>query len=509
VALAQRVGRGCGGTFQLSGFIADRFFVLRFGDKHRSTIRMKNPPVKMNKIQCLPTPPDAQGGFTRREFLTRALGAAALLGFPTIIPATALGRDGKAPPSERVLVGVIGCGVQGRFVPKYEQGGQAEIVALADPCATAIRDWKAKCGPERVLREYVDFRELLTSDVDLVHIATGDYWHVPMALMAARAGKHMYVEKPLALSIEQALACREIGAEHNVQFQYGTQQRTSSYTRGVVELLINGHIGEVKEVFVFAWPGHSGGACAPTPVPSSLDYQMWLGPAPDAPYCPARVKVKGANNAIFNVYDYTIGFIGIWGAHPYDQFQWWLDEENLGMPVEVQASGTIPTEGFFDTVSHWDAQLRYPGGLEVRFCDNITIHKYLPKLEGFAPAGDGVLYLGSKGWLFTSRDKFEASSREILQQVRNPGSRRVVNAGAQHTINLIDAVLGKNKTVTNVESAIRSDISCHLVDLAIRHGGKVGWDAAANTITGNEPAKLAMRRPMREPWNVLNPKYTS
>jgi hypothetical protein len=91
----------------------------------------------------------------------------------------------------------------------------------------------------------------------------------------------------------------------------------------------------------------------------------------------------------------------------------------------------------------------------------------------------------------------------------NPGPRRVVNAGALHTVNLIDAILGKNKTVTTLASAIRSDISCHLVDLAIRHGGKVGWDAAANTITGNEPAKLAMRRPMREPWNVLNPKYTS
>jgi predicted dehydrogenase len=470
---------------------------------------MKKAPPMKNKAKS-PTPPPAEtGGFTRREFLTRAVGAAALLGFPTIIPATALGKDGKAPPSERVLVGVIGCGIQGRFAPKYEQGGQAEIVALADPCAKAIRDWKAKCGPERVLREYADFRELLSSDVDVVHIATGDYWHVPMALMAARAGKHMYVEKPLGLTIEQDLACREIVSEHKVQFQYGTQQRTSSYTRGVVELLINGHIGEVKEVFVFAWPGQSGGACVPGPVPADLDYQMWLGPAPDAPYCPARVEVKGTNNAIFNVYDYTIGFIGIWGAHPYDQFQWWLDEENVGMPVEVHASGSIPAEGFFNTVTHWDAQLRYPNGLEVRFCDNRTIHKYLPKLEGFAPAGDGVLYVGSKGWLFTSRDKFEASSREILQQARNPGPRRVVNAGALHTVNLIDAILGKNKTVTTLASAIRSDVSCHLVDLAIRHGGKVGWDAAANTITGNDAAKAGMSRAMRKPWDVLNPKYTS
>jgi len=91
----------------------------------------------------------------------------------------------------------------------------------------------------------------------------------------------------------------------------------------------------------------------------------------------------------------------------------------------------------------------------------------------------------------------------------NPGPRRVVNAGALHTVNLIDAILGKNKTVTTLASAIRSDISCHLVDLAIRHGGKVGWDAAANTITGNDAAKAGMSRAMRKPWDVLNPKYTS
>jgi hypothetical protein len=234
---------------------------------------------------------------------------------------------------------------------------------------------------------------------------------------------------------------------------------------------------------------------------------MWLGPAPDAPYCVDRCEVKGPRNAIFHVYDYAIGFIAGWGAHPYDQLQWWLDEEGLGMPVEVEASGTIPTEGFFNTITHWDAHLRYANGLQVRFCDNKTIGKYLPKLEGFKPAAQGVLFMGGEGWMYTERNGFAASSREILMQSKNPGPRRVVDAGPSHTGNLIDAILGKNKTVTTLESAIRSDICCHLADLAIRYGGRLGWDAAKNTITGNDAAKAQMHRAMRKPWDVLNPQY--
>lgn len=446
---------------------------------------------------------------SRRTFLKGAFAAGMAASFPAIIPASALGRNGAVAPSERLLVGVIGCGRRSRVAYTYDADSRVEIVALADADTRAIRTWKEGLDSERTFREYTDFRELLASDVDVVHIATGDYWHVPMALMAARAGKHLFVEKPLGLSIEQDLACREIAAEHDVQFQYGTQQRSSIYTRGGIEIVLNGHIGEVKQAYAFAPAGHSGGNCVPIPVPDEVDYPLWLGPAPDAPYCADRVEVKGPRNAIFHVYDYAIGFVAGWGAHPYDQLQWWLDEENLGMPTEVHATGTIPTEGFFDTVTHWDAQLRYANGLEVRFCDNRTIHTYLPKLDGFRPAGQGVLFIGSEGWLYTERSSFAASSQEILRQVRNPGPRRVVNAGSSHTRNLIDAALGENKTVATLDSAIRSDICCHLVDLAIRHGGEVGWDGTKNTVIGNEAARAGMRRPMRAPWDVLNPRYAA
>jgi predicted dehydrogenase len=461
--------------------------------------------------------PKATANLSRRRFLHRVTGAASLLGFPTIIPATALGKAGKAPPSERILFGIIGAGNQSASALGYENDGRGQIVALADPNDNSLEIWRKDRLPGRKLREYTDLRELLASDVDAVHIATGDHWHVPSLLLAARAGKHAYVEKPLGVSIEQDLACREIVAEHPVQVQYGTQQRSQTYSRGPVEIVLNGHIGEVKEAYVFCPGGLSGGVCNPEPVPASMkDYDLWLGPAPAAPYCQDRCvppPERHSRNGIFHIYDYALGFLAGWGAHPYDVLQWWLDKAGIGMPTTVEASGEIPAEGLFDTITKWDAKLSYPDGLTIHFCDWGTMTKRrLPqlKIEGLDEVPyNGVLFLGSEGWLVSSRETWKVSSRDILAKHKDPGAIRVVDSGGDHRANLLDAIQGKNKVAATLDSAIRSDICCHLVDLAVRYGGTLGWDAQNNTVTGNAAAKSAMRRPMRSPWNVLNPKYAS
>ncbi len=463
---------------------------------------MKNNPPK-SKIE-------STAEMTRRRFLGTSLGAAGIAGFPTIIPASALGKDGKAAPSERVTIGLIGCGNRAGSARTYLGVPDAEIVALADPFGRRIAAWKKRASKKgKNFKEYKDFREMLAGDVDAVHITTGDHWHVPSLLLSARAGKHVYVEKPLGVSIEQCLACREITNEKkDLKIQYGTQNRSTVYVRGSMEVILNGHIGEVKDIYVWAPKGASGGKSAEEPVPDDLDYEMWLGPAAPAPFCHDRAVQQGARNGIFHIYDYAIGFLAGWGAHPMDQFQWWLDETGAGMPEQVQATGTIPTEGLFNTATHWDALLKYPGGREVRFSDHESIAKHLPKLEGFKAAGHGTLFVGSEGWIYCHRGGFKASSKELLMKHRDPGERKVVNAGKSHFHNFVDAVLGRNKTVSPLDSAIRSDITCHLTDLAIRHGGTVAWDAKEHTITGNEAAKKALHRPMRKPWDVLNPKYT-
>ena len=456
------------------------------------------------------TPDPEPSTFSRRRFLKSVGGSIALLGFPTVIPSSALGKNGKPPPSERIAVGVLGCGIQSRVAYRYErQGGQ--IAALADPLGRRLQKWKSG-GPfaERTLPEYADFRELLArDDIDAVHIAAGDYWHVPMALLAARAGKHIYVEKPLALSIEQALACREIIDRHpDLVVQYGTQNRSKIHVRGGVELLLNGHIGEVREIYVWAYPGVSGRECVPSEPPPDLDYDLWLGPAPEAPYCDRRCLKQGIDNAIFHKYDYAVGFIAGWGAHPYDQLQWWLDETGVGAPTRVEATGSIPTAGFLDTVTHWDVLVRYPNLPPVRFCDAETIENYLPPLEGMDKKQHGTLFVGDEGWLYFERHGWSASSRAILAQHKNPGPRRVIHSTSQ-TGNFLEAIRGETRPVSPLPSAIQSDLVCHLGDLAIRHGSPLDWDADQNTITNNEAARRAMHRPMREPWNVLDPRYTT
>jgi predicted dehydrogenase len=359
---------------------------------------------------------------------------------------------------------------------------------------------------DRKLAEYKDFRELLASDVDAVHITTADYWHVPNLLLAARAKKHIYVEKPLGLSIEQCLASREVVEEHKVVVQYGTQNRSTFYVRSAMELMLNGHLGDIRDIYVWCPQGESGGVCKPEPAPEDLDYDLWLGPAPEKPFCEDRCLQQGSRNGIFHIYDYAIGFLAGWGAHPMDQLQWWLDDNGLSIPEEVEATGSLPVEGLFDTLVHWDAKLRYRGGREITFADATTIAKHLPKLEGLKPGSHGTLFVGSEGWVYCARNSVQTSSPALRTKLKEPGSKRVVHS-TNHMGNFVDAILGKNETVTSLASAIRSDIACHLVDQAVRNSGPIQWDNDKMTITNNEEAKAAMHRPMREPWNVLNKKY--
>ncbi len=443
----------------------------------------------------------------RRHFLKTSLGTISALGFPTIIPATALGRGGKAAPSERVTVGMIGCGGRGRLAYSYAQMPDVQVVALADANLAKIAKLKThETLQGKTFKETDDFRSILTEDIDAMHIATGDYWHVPALLLAARAGKHAYVEKPLGISIEQCLACNEIVKERpELQIQYGTQNRSGSYVRPAMELVLNGHIGEVKDVIVWAPEGEAGGVNDAKPAPEGFNLDMWFGPAPLREYCEDRCKTP---KGIWHIYDHAIGFVAGWGAHPMDQLQWWLDETGVGLPEEVKATGKIPTTGLYNTLTHWNAEMRYASGRTIRFADTQSIDRYLPKLDRFRKQDHGTLFMGSEGWVYCSRYSIQASSRELLTKMNNPGEKRLIHSKGKHERNFIDAIKGDNKTVTNLSSAIRSDIACHLVDLAIRHGGSVRWDNKKQTIAGNEAARKAMHRPMRKPWDVLNPKYT-
>ena len=281
---------------------------------------------------------------SRRKFLKQAAGATAgsALALPTIVPSFVFGENA---PSNRVAVGHIAVGGQGSgLLQGLAPMGQS--VAVCDPirerreaAARRVDQYYAeqrRQGSYKGCRAYNEFRELLARpDLDAVVIATPDHWHVPAAIAAVRAGKDVYVEKPLGISIEHNKALREAVHLYGRIFQYGTQQRSFNQHCGFAcELLRNGYLGELKAIHVVAPNGTTGGRTTPEPVPEGIDYNLWLGPAPYAPYTHDRVLDVGR----WFIYDYAIGFLGGWGAHPLDIAHWGYPH----IPVEYRRNRQNP-----------------------------------------------------------------------------------------------------------------------------------------------------------------------
>ncbi len=424
----------------------------------------------------------------RRSFLRQA---AALAGtaavFPSLAPSSVFGA---AAPSKRVTVGHIAVGGQGSGLMSGFLGlPQGQSIAVCDP----IRERREQAA-RRVEQAYAaragqgaykgckatgDFRELLArADLDAVVIASPDHWHVPLAIAAVRAGKDVYVEKPLGLSIEQDKALREAVHLHGAVLQYGTQQRSFSQHCGFAcELVRNGYIGELKAVHVIAPNGATGGKAAAEAPPEGLDYDLWLGPAPVAPYAKDRVFGEGR----WHIYDYAIGFIAGWGAHPLDIAHWGYPR----IPVEYEGTGRIPTEGLFDTVVDWDVRGRYASGVEFTL----------------KTGPDKTTFVGSEGWVAASRGGIAAEPESLLQVKIKPGELRLLRDN-HHYRDFLDCVLTRRVPVSDIDSAVQSDFMSHLGDIAIRSGRKIQWDPAKETIVGDEAAARMMHRAMRAPWTV-------
>ncbi len=435
---------------------------------------------------------------SRRSFLKNSvIISSAAIGFPSIIPASVLGRNGSIPPSDKVNVGLIACGNRAGYAVEYHNYQKSQIVAVCDPIKERRLQKKQQFGN---CDDYNDFRELLArDDIDAVHISTADHWHVPISLAAAKAGKDMYTEKPLGISIEQDIAARAIVDKYNRVFQYGAQQRSMIQVRMGIELVLNGHIGDVKEIYVWAPHGESGGSAKPElPVPQGFDFDLWLGPAPEAPFCHDRCLEQSGRNGIFHIYDYAIGFMAGWGAHPLDMLQWWADNAGLEtIPVHYAGSGEIGVGGLFNTLTDWDVQCTYANGLPMRFMDDQTANsrKPHPGVEG----GHGTLFVGSEGWVRVSRGSWKVSPVELYKRGKSPGEKRL-QVSQDQIQNFVDCVISRKQPVDNLHSAVRSDIICHLSDICIREGRPISWDAEKETIINDPEAAKRIHRPMRKPW---------
>ena len=423
----------------------------------------------------------------RTDFVKNSIAAGAIVTLPAVVPTSVFGKDA---PSERAGIGIIACGSRASYAGMYHRYGKSQIIAVCDPRKDRRENFKSKFKCDGI---YNDYRELLArKDIDGVHIATPDHWHVPIALDAAKAGKDMYTEKPLGTSIAEDLKAREIVDKYKRVFQYGAQQRSILHVRMGIQLVLNGHIGDVKELYVWAPGGRSGGNPTESPVPEGFDYNLWLGPAPKKPFCKDRVTCNGA----WHIYDYAIGFMGGWGAHPMDMLQWWAD--NAGMkeiPVQYQGTGKWNEKALYNTVTNWDVHTAYASGLKMRFMDDRTAKKAKP--HEAVQGGDGTLFVGSEGWVQVSRNGWKTSSRELSVKAKNPGDK-LLDVSRDQIQNFVDCILSRKTPVDDLHSAVRSDVATHLSEISIRTGRKITWDPKKETIVGDDEAAKRMVRPVRD-----------
>jgi predicted dehydrogenase len=358
-----------------------------------------------------------------------------------------------------------------------------------------------------------DYRELLErKDIDAVLIATPDHWHVPVALAAARAGKDIYLEKPMGLSVEEDQLLRKCVQQRRRVFQFGTQQRSSKEFRQACELVRNGRIGKLKQINVWCSASRPGGSTKEAPVPAGLDYDRWLGPARSTPYTVDKcfdVSVPGAWKTWWFNYDYALGFIAGWGVHPLD-IAYWGHPSMMKGHMAVEGKVIVPSEGACNTGIAWDVGFTFADGVRMQYRGTRNGYDQVNELNDFRPWQDkygqipdhGTAFEGTDGWVVVYRGRIRTSPGTLVEEPADAHGVHLVES-SNHVRNFLDAIKTRGKTICPVEEAVQADILCHVSDIASRLGRKVTWDPAKERFVKDEEAnrKLA-RRPMRKAWEV-------
>ncbi len=398
--------------------------------------------------------------------------------------------------NDRVAVGFIGTGTRGGdgLIPMFLQVSDCQCVATCDAWkdrrelrAQQIQSHYAEklgAATYKGVDTYSDFRELLNrKDIDAVAVATPDHWHVLAALHAVRAGKDVYLEKPLGISMNQAKVLREAIKKAGRVFQYGTQQRSTEHIRRGCELVRNGRAGKIHAVAVLAPCGERGGSTAAQPVPEFFDYEMWTGPGPMLPY--NDDKCRKAWPGHYFIYDYCLGFIAGWGAHPLDVAQWGLGTDDTS-PVEYEGTGYIPQEGLFTAIANWTIRAKYANDIAMDFVDDHI---------------NQTKFIGTEGWISISRKDLDAEPKSILTSEIGPNEIHLTKS-SNHAQNFIDCVKSRNRTISPFEAAIHSDAISHLSNIAIRTGRRIKWDPVREEIRDDAEAARMLDRPVRAPWKI-------
>jgi predicted dehydrogenase len=410
--------------------------------------------------------------------LGSAAKAAAVVGAPMVAPARALGLDGHVAPSERVTLAGLGIGPRGSYVLGcFINEPEVQFVAIADVRAdrreSVRQTTEAKYGAG--VKMYRDFREMLPrEDIDAVLIATGDRWHTPASLCAARAGKDIYCEKPCSMTIAESQALAETMRRYGVIYQAGTQRRSVPNFIFAKELCDRGDLGPLTEVHANTLhPGtsHDWLPGEPEPAKEEVDWELWLGPAPVRPY--ARAYVDGGWRGYF---DFHGGGILEWGAHTVDLCNWaGTNDERMPVAYEPTPSGCVCT---------------YADGLKMVMRD-----------DGWLGLGTcSVKYVGQDGWVETGdTGKLEFSSGKLRSQQQD--FAMAGTSADTHVRNFLDSVRTREPAHSNAEVVARSHIICHAAYIAWQLGRRLEFDPEKVQFRDDEANRMRARA-LRDPWRI-------
>jgi predicted dehydrogenase len=446
-----------------------------------------------------------RAGLSRRRFLGAAGAAAAGAAAPLVLPSRLFGASA---PSDRVTMGFIGTGRQamGMNIPEFLAVPGVQVVAVCDVDSWRLGEAKravdayyarqTAAGIYTGCAVYRDFRELLArSDIDAVMISTPDHWHAIMAAAALRAGKDVSLEKPITRFIGEGRLLAELATAHRRVFRVDSEFRSLERFQRSAELVRNGRIGKVHTIRsgspVEEFPEEPE---AITPVPPELDYNFWLGPAPDVPYIQKRVHAPRdlkSRPGWFRSRLFADGMLTNWGAHLNDIAQWGNGTERTG-PVEVRAAGRFHEGQVWNVLEQFEAWYRFANGVEM-----------------FYTMGEPhVRFEGDKGWIqvnyfkTAAHDFLEASSPALLQEPIGPGDLRLPLRSER--VDFIDAVKSRGQTMEDAEVGQRTISICHLAYISIQRGGAtLRWDPVKERFPHDAAANQLLNGPApRAPWSL-------
>ncbi|MBA4062511.1 MAG: dehydrogenase [Isosphaera sp.] len=421
---------------------------------------------------------------SRRQFLHTTAAGGALLALPaSTYRAAVLAQD---KPSDRIRIGCVGVGGQGRGNMNAHLKNVVAVCEVdADRLAAAAA--AVEKGGNKP-QAFADHRKMLEmKDLDAVVISTPDHWHAQITVDACTAGKDVYCEKPLTLTVAEGRAMVKAARANKRVVQTGSQQRSGKEFRQACELVRNGAIGKVREVKVgLPGPNFKGPAVADSEPPKNLDYDRWLGPAPLRPFNEKRVHY------LFRFFwDYSGGQMTNWGAHHLDIAQWGLGMDDAG-PEVVVGVGTFNKDKWFETPESAKIEYTYPGGVPVR-CS-----------LGSGGYPGGTTFEGDKGTVHVNRGKIEVvlNGEKVADPYKLPTGEVKLYVSPGHAADWLACIKARKNPVCDVEIGHRSATVCHLGNIAVRTGRKITWDAAKEEIIGDKEANEMLSRPYRKPWTL-------